>query len=243
MTKPGQAQDEAMDAILASIRSMMADGESVGKAAAQAEPDSGDPRPAANNVSRLFSETPPAAPRAEVASMPSARPVSKPNPDPVADATVDTPVETDQAVELAMVRAMEEARVEIERGARAESEEPVTRDEEPRRPAPKGENDRHEPPIAPANGERRPTANPEPPPGEPVAQPLEPLLSREADAAVSGAFRDLATSVLTGSGRTIDDVVEDLLRPMLRDWLDDNLPSLVERLVREEIERVARGRR
>lgn len=243
MTKPGQAQDEAMDAILASIRSMMADGESVGKAAAQAEPDPGDPRPAANNVSRLFSETPPAAPRAEVAPMPSARPVSKPNPDPVADATVDTPVETDQAVELAMVRAMEEARVEIERGARAESEEPVTRDEEPRRPAPKGENDRHEPPIAPAVEERRPTANPEPPPGEPVAQPLEPLLSREADAAVSGAFRDLATSVLTGSGRTIDDVVEDLLRPMLRDWLDDNLPSLVERLVREEIERVARGRR
>jgi cell pole-organizing protein PopZ len=34
-----------------------------------------------------------------------------------------------------------------------------------------------------------------------------------------------------------------MLRPMLSDWLDDNLPKLVERLVREEIERVARGPR
>ena len=30
---------------------------------------------------------------------------------------------------------------------------------------------------------------------------------------------------------------------LLQEWLDDNLPTLVERLVREEIERVARGPR
>jgi hypothetical protein len=36
-------------------------------------------------------------------------------------------------------------------------------------------------------------------------------------------------------------MAEDMLRPMLQDWLDNNLPTLVERLVREEIERVARG--
>ena len=35
-------------------------------------------------------------------------------------------------------------------------------------------------------------------------------------------------------------MAEEMLRPMLQDWLDNNLPTLVERLVREEIERVAR---
>jgi cell pole-organizing protein PopZ len=37
-------------------------------------------------------------------------------------------------------------------------------------------------------------------------------------------------------------VVSELLRPMLKAWLDENLPEMVERLVRAEIERVSRGR-
>jgi cell pole-organizing protein PopZ len=41
--------------------------------------------------------------------------------------------------------------------------------------------------------------------------------------------------------RSFDEIAEELMRPMLQDWLDNNLPVLVERLVREEIERVARG--
>ena len=49
--------------------------------------------------------------------------------------------------------------------------------------------------------------------------------------------------MLSRSGRMVDELVEDMLRPLLRNWLDDNLPPLVERLVREEIERVSRGRR
>ena len=71
-----------------------------------------------------------------------------------------------------------------------------------------------------------------------------PLLSARADAQVSSAFGELANTIMSGAGvRTIDGVVEDLLRPMLKSWLDSNLPPLVERLVREEIERVSRGRR
>jgi cell pole-organizing protein PopZ len=69
------------------------------------------------------------------------------------------------------------------------------------------------------------------------------LLSTQSDAAVSGAFNALAHTILAQNARTLEDVVVDLLRPMLSDWLDDNLPPLVERLVREEIERVSRGRR
>jgi cell pole-organizing protein PopZ len=59
---------------------------------------------------------------------------------------------------------------------------------------------------------------------------------------VDSAFTSLAHTVLTQNARTLDDLVKDMLRPMLKAWLDDNLPSLVERLVRAEIERVSRGR-
>lgn len=70
----------------------------------------------------------------------------------------------------------------------------------------------------------------------------QPLLSRSATAAVDSAFASLTHTVLSQNARTLDDLVKDMLRPMLKTWLDDNLPSLVERLVRAEIERVSRGR-
>ncbi|TVR12059.1 MAG: DUF2497 domain-containing protein [Salinarimonadaceae bacterium] len=69
------------------------------------------------------------------------------------------------------------------------------------------------------------------------------LLSAATDAAVGSAFNTLAHTVLSNNGRTLDDLVKELLRPMLKTWLDDNLPTIVERLVRAEIERVSRGRR
>ena len=40
--------------------------------------------------------------------------------------------------------------------------------------------------------------------------------------------------------RSIEDLVKDVMRPMIREWLDDNLPSLVERMVGREIERLTR---
>jgi cell pole-organizing protein PopZ len=60
---------------------------------------------------------------------------------------------------------------------------------------------------------------------------------------VSGAFSALAHTILAQNARTLEDLVAEMLKPMLKDWLDDNLPSLVERLVQEEIYRVSRGRR
>ena len=68
------------------------------------------------------------------------------------------------------------------------------------------------------------------------------LLSRETSAAVDSAFNALAQTVLVQNARTLEDLVREMLRPMLKSWLDDNLPGMVERLVRAEIERVARGR-
>jgi cell pole-organizing protein PopZ len=95
---------------------------------------------------------------------------------------------------------------------------------EPRRPAPQAEK------PAP-----RPSFEPEPP-------AAAPLVSAATDAAVSSAFGDLANTVLSSNARTLDDLVKEMLRPMLKTWLDTNLPPLVERLVREEIERLSRRR-
>ena len=69
------------------------------------------------------------------------------------------------------------------------------------------------------------------------------LLSNTASAAVDSAFNSLAHTVLMQNARTLEDLVREMLRPMLKTWLDDNLPGMVERLVRAEIERVSRGRK
>lgn len=93
-----------------------------------------------------------------------------------------------------------------------------------------------------------PPAPPPSPPPQPVLQATrpepeqEPLVSPATDASVSGAFNLLAHTVLTQNARTLEDLVKEMLRPMLKSWLDDNLPAVVERLVRAEIERVSRGR-
>jgi cell pole-organizing protein PopZ len=68
------------------------------------------------------------------------------------------------------------------------------------------------------------------------------LLSNTTSAAVDSAFNTLAQTVLVHNARTLEDLVREMLRPMLKSWLDDNLPTMVERIVRSEIERVSRGR-
>ena len=76
---------------------------------------------------------------------------------------------------------------------------------------------------------------------EPAPTP-RPLISTSTSAAVDSAFNTLAHTVLVQNARTLEDLVREMLRPLLKSWLDDNLPGMVERLVRAEIERVSRGR-
>lgn len=81
---------------------------------------------------------------------------------------------------------------------------------------------------------------------EPVTAPepeMRGLLSMQAGAQVARSFEELTAAVDGQQRRSLDEIAQDMLRPMLQDWLDDNLPTLVERLVREEIERIARGPR
>lgn len=90
-----------------------------------------------------------------------------------------------------------------------------------------------------------------PPPAEPVHEPaapaavdalLAPAVAAAAAASVGQLLRAVSTersAMVTRGGPTIEDVVREELRPLLKDWLDQHLPSIVERLVRAEIERVA----
>ncbi|HTV37722.1 MAG TPA: DUF2497 domain-containing protein [Xanthobacteraceae bacterium] len=83
---------------------------------------------------------------------------------------------------------------------------------------------------------------PEKPAPQAAADITSRLLSRSTTAAVDSAFNSLAQTVLVQNAKTLEDLVREMLRPMLKAWLDENLPAMVERLVRAEIERVSRGR-
>ena len=67
------------------------------------------------------------------------------------------------------------------------------------------------------------------------------IISEAAGRQVAAAFDELSEALMASRRRSFDEIAEEMIRPMLQDWLDNNLPTLVERLVREEIERVARG--
>lgn len=100
-----------------------------------------------------------------------------------------------------------------------------------------------------------PTAFAEPEPAAPAYTPTpapaaeEALVSETASAASASAFAGLAASFAKpaepaptgGTGPTIDDLARSLLRPMLKDWLDANLPGIVEAAVKKEVERIARS--
>jgi cell pole-organizing protein PopZ len=74
----------------------------------------------------------------------------------------------------------------------------------------------------------------------------EGLVSRESRAAAAAAFSELTRQVArereapVDGGRTVEELVREALQPMLKNWLDTHLPTMVERVVRQEIQRVAR---
>jgi len=81
----------------------------------------------------------------------------------------------------------------------------------------------------------------EPEAEEPLMQ--EALISSSTASSVASHFEALAASVFLNDEGMLRQYAQEMMRPMLKQWLDDNLPTIVERLVRAEIERVARGGR
>jgi cell pole-organizing protein PopZ len=67
------------------------------------------------------------------------------------------------------------------------------------------------------------------------------LLSERVERQVAASFSELSEAFAVRSQKRFDEMAQEMIEPLLRDWMENNLPTLVERLVREEIERVARG--
>ncbi len=97
------------------------------------------------------------------------------------------------------------------------------------------------------------TPAPVAPPAAAVAPaPAEPLMAEAPAAAVADTFKNLRNKedplpplVTTPapafrSGLTVEDMVTDMLRPMMKDWLDNNLPAIVERIVEREVRRLTK---
>lgn len=93
------------------------------------------------------------------------------------------------------------------------------------------------PEPAPAPAPAQPIYNP--PAAKPA--PVESLVSAPAAAAAVSAFSQLSQRVgMPAPSTTLDDVVRELLKPLLADWLDRNLAGIVQAKVDEEVERLAR---
>jgi cell pole-organizing protein PopZ len=262
MTQPAKVQEPSMEEILASIRRIIADDEAkpptaekpASPAAAAPAPAAKPEKPAAAPAAKapVMNDIPPSAlPAAQAAAAKAAPPVKPAPPPPPAAPAPAAPVSNSQDDIDALLNGLDEA----------------TTPEEVRPPLPDGDvfeltdamavPDPSPPPpsfhkIEPEDDleftetaasravNRQPVF--EPPPFETPAAPPQQILSRSTVSAVESAFNSLANTVLSNNARTLEDLVKEMLRPMLKGWLDDNLPGLVERIVKAEIERVSRGR-
>jgi uncharacterized protein len=256
MTQPAKVQEPSMEEILASIRRIIADDEAIPAGAEKASSATAakleKPAAVAPAVKApVMTNIPPSAiPAAQAAAAKAPPAPAKPAPPPVAPPpAAAAPVSNSQDDIDAMLAGLDEATSEAEiRPAAPEVEVFELTDEmavpEPPQPAfhkvePQDDLEFTETAAARAV-HRRPAF--EPPPFESSAPPAQQILSRSTVSAVESAFNSLANTVLSNNARTLEDLVKEMLRPMLKSWLDDNLPGLVERIVKAEIERVSRGR-
>src|SRR5258705_7580685 len=235
MTQPAKVQEPSMEEILASIRRIIADDEA--KPAAAEKPAS----PPAAAKPAVMKDIPPSAiapaPKPVAAPKPAPPPPPPPPPDPNTQDDIDE-----------MLASLDAATPEADiRPAQSEADVFELTDEmalpDPAPPAPPAASfNKIEPAddieFSEAKASRRQPAYE--PPFE--SAPARPILSHSTVSAVESAFNSLANTVLSNNARTLEDLVKEMLRPMLKSWLDDNLPGLVERIVKAEIERVSRGR-
>jgi cell pole-organizing protein PopZ len=227
MTQPAKVQEPSMEEILASIRRIIADDDSAKMATEAPKPSVAPAPPAPAPVA--------AAPR----PAPEPAPAVMPQPQQEIDAVLAEfePAQTEAEV-LDLTEAMTAPPPPNAANFRTiDGESDVVFSDRPYSAVE---------PAAPRAPEepRRPTMPSAMPSTPSTAMPAidHALMSATTTAAVDSAFNSLAHTILGQNARTLEDLVKEMLRPMLKSWLDDNLPSLVERIVRAEIERVSRGR-
>jgi cell pole-organizing protein PopZ len=265
MTQPAKVPEPSMEEILASIRRIIADDEAkppvaekpASPAAAPAKPAApasaaAAPAPAAK--ASVMNDIPPSTiPAAKAAAAKAAVPPPKPAPPAAAPPPPAASASNGQDDIDALLAGLDEATSEAEiRPAPPEIEEEVFElTDEMAVAAPEPEpafrkvdpqDDLEFTETASARALHRQPAY-DPPSYESPAAPPKQILSHSTVSAVESAFHTLANTVLSNNARTLEDLVKEMLRPMLKSWLDDNLPGLVERIVKAEIERVSRGGR
>jgi cell pole-organizing protein PopZ len=248
MTQPAKVQEPSMEEILASIRRIIADDEAKPAAADKAPPASPPAppakleKPAPAPAARAPQDSPaPAAPAPKAAA-----PMAPPPPAPAAPAASASNNQDDID---ALLNGLDEVTTpeEIRPAAPDVDVFDLTDEMALPDPPPQAAFKKVEPPDDLEFAEAAARAPPRevafaPPPQVESSAPSQPMLSRSTVSAVESAFNSLAHTVLSNNARTLEDLVKEMLRPMLKSWLDDNLPGLVERIVKAEIERVSRGR-
>jgi cell pole-organizing protein PopZ len=256
MTQPAKAQEPSMEEILASIRRIIADDEAK---PAMAEKPAAAETPKKPELAKAEAPKAVAQPVAPVAKAPAmnnisssaAKPAPAPAPKPAAP---PAPAATNSQDDIdAMLAGLDAATFEPEIRPPAPpppEEEVFELTDDMVLPTPPPNSFRKVEPeedlefaeaVTASERQRRPVFDP-PSYDSPPVPPTQPILSRSTVSAVESAFNSLANTVLSNNARTLEDLVKEMLRPMLKAWLDDNLPGLVERIVKAEIERVSRGR-
>lgn len=254
MTQPAKVQEPSMEEILASIRRIIADDEAKPPAAEKApEPPKAEKPAAAPAAAKpAMGDIPPSKIPAAVAAAAKAPPPPAPPP------AAPVPASNSQDDIDALLAGLDESTsAEEVRPAHIEPEpepEPevleLTDDmavAPPPAPAPAPVSFRKVEPqddiefIDPSAARAAPRS-PSFEQSFDTTPPRQPILGQNTVNAVESAFNALANTVLSNNARTLEDLVKEMLRPMLKSWLDDNLPALVERIVKAEIERVSRGR-
>jgi cell pole-organizing protein PopZ len=251
MTQPAKVTEPSMEEILASIRRIIADDEAKPAAAEKPAAPAAAAKPAAPAAKApVMNDIPPStvAPPKPAAAKPAPPPAAPPPPAKPAPAASNSQDDID-----AMLAGLDEATSEAEiRPAPAEGEaeadvfeltdEMAVAEPEPPLP-PKPAFQKVEPDDDLEFSENARSQRPPAFEQSPFESPPPQILSRSTVSAVESAFNSLANTVLSNNARTLEDLVKEMLRPMLKSWLDDNLPGLVERIVKAEIERVSRGGR
>jgi uncharacterized protein len=227
MSQAAKAQEPSMEEILASIRRIIADDDATRAQDKVAEPVKSEAAPPA---SPREIPTPPATEEAPALQQSDIDAVMARPDAPADDAKPPSDVfDLTESMATAAPVPPPEAPAPDTAFHAVDSEPHIVFDERPQQPPAEPE-----PAIVRAVEEARRQAV--------LSNSERALLSSNTSAAVDSAFNTLAHTVLVQNARTLEDLVREMLRPMLKAWLDDNLPGLVERLVRAEIERVSRGR-
>lgn len=259
MTQPAKVTEPSMEEILASIRRIIADDEAKPPPADAAKPEKAA-APAAPPKPQAISDIPPSkvAPAKPAAEKPVPPPAAKPAPVPPPAAAAAADASNNQDDIDALLAGLDTATAAPEIRAPEPEPEPepdvleLTDDMamamEPTPPPPPPSFRKVEPRD---DLEFAESPQPRPTPASyapvdydaPPMPPQQPILAQSTVSAVESAFNSLAHTVLSSNARTLEDLVKEMLRPMLKSWLDDNLPGLVERIVKAEIERVSRGGR